>query len=400
MTQDINVNAFAETLNDKLDRDLKNSAFNMDLVIAYKAPTAQDPTWYRQYKSGWVEQGGKSTSDGQTVTFPIQMSNTEYFISGMPFETDTGAISSVAFASKTTTSVLLYGKRVNAAGFASGAHPVYWEVKGFAANPEEGGDDESTYGNVYKTYFYNGIYPDYSNGSTLLNGVYPTSSTASSVTIQNDGIIRLYGQRTTNGNTLTLYINDHIAGVYAAWAAAYANEYFPVHKNDVIKLQTDATSSTWQCYLYWYPYLESAQSTVPSITTLVNAMYPVGSIYIGTTVNCPLASIVGTWTKIDGDLVLQSSSQAHQANTTIAAGLPNITGQTAGLANDMSAASQELYNGAFYKGTNTRQAGWGGATADEFHPLVLDASRSSPIYGNSDTVQPPAYVVNIWKRTA
>lgn len=104
-----------------------------DFVVAYKHPTSIDPTWYRLYRSGWVEQGGKSTSDGQTVTFPIQMSNTEYFISGMPFELDTGAISSVAFASKTTTSVLLYGKRVNAAGFASGAHPVYWEVKGFAA---------------------------------------------------------------------------------------------------------------------------------------------------------------------------------------------------------------------------------------------------------------------------
>jgi hypothetical protein len=103
-------------------------------VIAAQHPTsANGYTWYRKYSDGWVEQGGKSTSDGQTVTFPIQMANTEYFISGMPYETDTGAISSVAFASKTTTSVVLYGKRVNAAGFAAGAHPVYWEVKGMAA---------------------------------------------------------------------------------------------------------------------------------------------------------------------------------------------------------------------------------------------------------------------------
>ena len=30
----------------------------------------------------------------------------------------------------------------------------------------------------------------------------------------------------------------------------------------------------------------------------------------------------------------------------------------------------------------------------------FDAGKSNPIYGNSDTVQPPAYLVNIWKRTA
>ena len=90
-------------------------------------------TWFRLYKSGWVEQGGKSTTDGQTVNFPITMNDTEYYISGMPCEVDTGAISSVAYLNKTTTSVILYGKRVNASGFASGGHPVYWEVKGMAA---------------------------------------------------------------------------------------------------------------------------------------------------------------------------------------------------------------------------------------------------------------------------
>ena len=134
MAEDINVGAISETLNNKADREFGNIPSNYDYVVKSQKPTSSNGyTWYRKYKSGWVEQGGKSTSDGQTVTFPIQMANTEYFISGMPRETDTGAISSVAFASKTTTSVVLYGKRVNAGGFAAGAHPVYWEVKGMAA---------------------------------------------------------------------------------------------------------------------------------------------------------------------------------------------------------------------------------------------------------------------------
>lgn len=106
-------------------------------LIAEQKPTgANNYSWYRIYADGWVEQGGTSTSDGQTVTFPIQMANTEYFISGMPCEVDPKAISSVAFSSKTTTSVILWGKRVNASAFASGAHPVYWEVSGMAADSE------------------------------------------------------------------------------------------------------------------------------------------------------------------------------------------------------------------------------------------------------------------------
>lgn len=30
----------------------------------------------------------------------------------------------------------------------------------------------------------------------------------------------------------------------------------------------------------------------------------------------------------------------------------------------------------------------------------FDASRSNPIYGRSDTVQPPARIVNVWKRVS
>ena len=49
----------------------------------------------------------------------------------MAKETDTGAISSIAYTNKTTTSITLYGKRVNAGGFASGAHPAYWIACGY-----------------------------------------------------------------------------------------------------------------------------------------------------------------------------------------------------------------------------------------------------------------------------
>jgi hypothetical protein len=61
-----------------------------DYVIESQTPTAQNNyTWYRKYKSGWVEQGGKTTNftnttassaDNKTINIPIKMLNTEYYI--------------------------------------------------------------------------------------------------------------------------------------------------------------------------------------------------------------------------------------------------------------------------------------------------------------------------------
>jgi hypothetical protein len=48
-----------------------------DYVIETQSPTAEnDYTWYRKYKSGWVEQGGKALS--KNVTLPVTMANTNY----------------------------------------------------------------------------------------------------------------------------------------------------------------------------------------------------------------------------------------------------------------------------------------------------------------------------------
>ncbi len=52
-----------------------------DYVIASQLPTAENGyTWYRKYKSGWVEQGGRDTmpTTELAVIFPIAMSNTKY----------------------------------------------------------------------------------------------------------------------------------------------------------------------------------------------------------------------------------------------------------------------------------------------------------------------------------
>lgn len=60
-----------------------------DYVIQSQLPTASNNyTWYRKYKSGWVEQGGISPTSSITagngksisITYPIEMANTNYTV--------------------------------------------------------------------------------------------------------------------------------------------------------------------------------------------------------------------------------------------------------------------------------------------------------------------------------
>lgn len=128
----------------------------------------------------------------------------------------------------------------------------------------------------------------------------------------------------------------------------------------------------------------------------LEAIYPIGAIYIGTTEECPISKLFGTWEKISDGRVLQSSDENHEAGTTIAAGLPNITGGI--YFNGTIARYPE--DGSLY-GDGSNLSCWSDRNvSDRSGNPKLDASRSSSIYGQSETVQPPAYVVNIWERVS
>ena len=131
-----------------------------------------------------------------------------------------------------------------------------------------------------------------------------------------------------------------------------------------------------------------------NVLSNLQSIYPVGSLYIGTTDTCPIANLFGAWEKVSEGRVLQGIKGDQVAGETVEAGLPNITG----------GYQHDGWSGYGYYGAVTANVGrpytgtgQGGTTSNGFK---LDASKSSSIYGNSDTVQPPAYLVNIWKRTA
>ena len=104
----------------------------------------------------------------------------------------------------------------------------------------------------------------------------------------------------------------------------------------------------------------------------------------------------GGWQKLTGRYVLQCSDANHKAGTTVEAGLPNIKGGFSRQVNNSYMGD----NGAFYIMESGQQSS-GQYSGSGFPSGVgFDASRSNSIYGRSDTVQPPARIVNVWKRVS
>ena len=133
-----------------------------------------------------------------------------------------------------------------------------------------------------------------------------------------------------------------------------------------------------------------------NILTLLETMYPIGSLYFGTQTTCPMMTIIpnSTWELVTSNKALWTGNGSN-ANTTIEAGLPNITGTFRYMQNlNNSFNATGVFNIDSIVNMNDANAGTTSAAQ-----VSLDASRSNPIYGNSDTVQPPAYVINVWRRT-
>ena len=138
-----------------------------------------------------------------------------------------------------------------------------------------------------------------------------------------------------------------------------------------------------------------------SISTLLSSLYPVGSLYIGTQNTCPLETLISgsTWTLVATDKALWGGDGTN-ADTTIAAGLPNITG-TMSFGEGFPRCTNLQYSGAL-SGTvyNNQYAGFASNGAGKLNSISFNAASSNGIYGASNTVQPPAYRVNVWRRTA
>lgn len=134
------------------------------------------------------------------------------------------------------------------------------------------------------------------------------------------------------------------------------------------------------------------------LAAVVERDHPVGSLYISENATSPAELYGGTWERIE-DCTIWGASDTHPAGTKLEAGLPNITGAIYGIM---------TYSGG--GGYSPNQALTAIPEADahsrntsgdgRYIKADFDASHSSPIYGASDTVQPPAYCLYLWRRVA
>lgn len=106
-----------------------------DYVIESQLPTAANNyTWYRKYKSGWVEQGGcysKNIGTGDTawsVSLPVPMSDNNYTASVNVNGGNSGNIT-IQCEGNTSTVVKGYGRSPSGAG----SKKIMWRVEGMAA---------------------------------------------------------------------------------------------------------------------------------------------------------------------------------------------------------------------------------------------------------------------------
>ena len=175
--------------------------------------------------------------------------------------------------------------------------------------------------------------------------------------------------------------------------------------NSIYGNSTTVQPPATQMYLYFYVgnFTQSAIEQTAGITSeqlnnkadvsLFNAIYPVGSIYIGTQSTCPMEIAIpgSSWELLEAGRALWTGNGSN-GNTTIAAGLPDIQGY-----NGTNMSDSGTPSGAFQSQGRVAGNGGGGGTQNRMN---FYAHLYNSIYGNSTTVQPPAYVVNVWRRTA
>lgn len=160
----------------------------------------------------------------------------------------------------------------------------------------------------------------------------------------------------------------------------------------------------------WYPIKYGGQfyGDGSIYSNFLLAAHPVGSIYQTISPENPSVTFGGgTWEKIAQDRVLMGASNTHPAGTTVEAGLPNIEGEWGNIripsnVREGGSLPDSDLTGVFKKTifiSRPLYTSVDGTDLFGWDKLNFSASESNPLYGASDTVQPPAYFTYTWLRT-
>lgn len=137
-----------------------------------------------------------------------------------------------------------------------------------------------------------------------------------------------------------------------------------------------------------------------SNTINYDEVYPVGSIYqtMDDAFN-PSTVFGGTWERLEAGRFLQSADSG--AGDKVEAGLPNATGTAQLLMSTTAKQSGMIRLTGAGRGQYGLQSGsQAQVVLDTIEVNLTNAADDNNIYGNSNTVQPPAIKCNIWVRKA
>lgn len=133
--------AWASSLAGKANIDLSNTPANVDYVVESQEPTsANGYTWYRKYKSGWVEQGGRAlvpatnglSSSSVTVTLPVPIATPEQATLAYNGMDNTRYYANCEDMASVTTTTVSIG-RYNNGNPATEARYYNWSLSGMSA---------------------------------------------------------------------------------------------------------------------------------------------------------------------------------------------------------------------------------------------------------------------------
>lgn len=106
------------------------AALKYDYVVDFQAPTSTNNyTWYRKYKSGWVEQGGVVASNlgtSGTISLPVEMADANYTVTSNTGNTAASGFFNIDLLNRATTTINWSKSNTGLLGS--------WQVSGMTAN--------------------------------------------------------------------------------------------------------------------------------------------------------------------------------------------------------------------------------------------------------------------------
>lgn len=208
----------------------------------------------------------------------------------------------------------------------------------------------------------------------------------------NSGVLKLYTglptdanhtNRIEEANGYNMLCNGDVFG--------QGTTIFVGNTNDVLELYGSGTR----------PQYKGGANNLTDVA-LMSDLYPVGAIYMSTNSTSPASLFGGTWSEISaGKALWTTATSSGDAGGTISAGLPNIKGTIGTGGTRMFADTSK--SGAFNSSETGSYTNWGNGanSSSKIDKLVFNANDYNSIYSDSvTTVQPPAYKVYAWVRTA